>query len=196
MNVRMALVAVLLLGGSYRLAADLLRYDSVRDWRQWNLPLGAVELTARGVIQPTRIEKRTDAVRDLRAFEGGIRAAGSNRAAARFAIDGNPATGWAPDPADDPADWFIEIDLGRAVSAHSVTLVFDAEASPFALFDLLLSTGEPETDFIAAPIEGSLVYRVKERVKENDLHRLTYPIAHIDQEPIQFIRFVQHYKLL
>ena len=191
MNFRMALVALLILGGSQRLplAADELRYDSVRDWRPWNLPLGAVELTAQGAIQPTRIEKRTDAVRDLGAFEGGIRDAGSNRAAARFAIDGNPATGWAPDPAASPENWFIEIDLGRAVSAHSVTLVFDAEAPPFALFDLLLSTGEPETDFIAAPIEGSLVYRVKERVKENDLHRLTYPIAHIDQEPIQFIRF-------
>ena len=191
MNFRMALVALLILGGSQRLplAADELRYDSVRDWRPWNLPLGAVELTAQGAIQPTRIEKRTDAVRDLGAFEGGIRAAGSNRAAARFAIDGNPATGWAPDPAASPEDWFIEIDLGRAVSAHSVTLVFDTEAPPFALFDLLLSTGEPETDFIAAPIEGSLVYRVKERVKENDLHRLTYPIAQIDQEPIQFIRF-------
>ena len=189
MNFRMALVAVLILGGSHRLAADSLSYDSERDWRQWNLPLGAVELTAEGVIQPTRIEKRTDAVRDLAAFNGGIRDAGSNRAAARFAIDGNPETGWAPRPEDDPEDWFIEIDLGRAVSAHSVTLVFDSEAPPFALFDLLLSTGEPETDFIAAPIEGSLVYRVKERFKENDLHRLTYQIAHIDQEPIQFIRF-------
>ena len=187
MNFRMALAALIL--SSYPLAADQLRYDSARDWRQWNLPLGAVELTPSGVIQPTRIEKGTDAVRDLDEFGGGIRNAGSNRAAARFVIDGNPATGWAPDPEDDPEDWFIEIDLGRAVSAHSVTLVFDAEAPPFALFDLLLSTGEPETDFIAAPIEGSLVYRVKERFKENSRHRVTYQIEQIDEEPIQFIRF-------
>ena len=89
----------------------------------------------------------------------------------------------------DPGEWFIEIDLGRAVSAKSVTLVFDAEAPPFELFDLLLSTGEPETDFIAAPIEGSLVYRVKGRIKENSRHRVTYQIEQIDEEPIQFIRF-------
>ena len=190
MDFRIALVAVLVLGGSYPLAADQLRYDSVRDWRQWeDLPLGAVELTPSGLIQPTRIEKGTDAVRDLAEFGGGIHNAGSNRNTARLAIDGNPATGWAPDPEDDPDEWFIEIDLGRAVSANSVTLVFDAQAAPFALFDLLLSTGEPETDFIAAPVEGSLVYRVKERIKENSRHRVTYLIEKIDEEPIQFIRF-------
>ena len=190
MNFRMALTAVLVLGSSYPLAADQLRYDSARDWRQWeNLPLGAVELTPSGVIQPTRIEKGTDAVRDLDEFGGGIRNAGSNLNTARLAIDGDPATGWSPDPEANPDEWFIEIDLGRAVSARSVTLVFDAQAAPFALFDLLLSTGEPETDFIAAPIEGSLVYRVKERIKENSRHRVTYQIEQIDEEPIQFIRF-------
>ena len=189
MNVRMALVAVLVLGSSYPLAADQIRYDSARDWRQWNLPLGAVELTPSGAIQLTKIEKGTDAVRDLDEFGGGIRNAGSNLSTARLAIDGNPATGWAPDPEADPDERFIEINLGRAVSARSVTLVFDAQAAPFALFDLLLSTGEPETDFIAAPIEGSLVYRVKERIKENSRHRVTYHIEEIDEEPIQFIRF-------
>ena len=189
MNFHMALAAVLILG-SYPLAADQLRYDSARDWRQWgDLPLGAVELTPSGTIQLTKIEKGIDAVRDLDEFGGGIRNAGSNLNTARLAIDGNPATGWAPDPETDPGEWFIEIDLGRAVSAKSVTLVFDAEAPPFELFDLLLSTGEPETDFIAAPIEGSLVYRVKGRIKENSRHRVTYQIEQIDEEPIQFIRF-------
>ena len=190
MNFRIALATILVLGSSYPLAADQIRYDSARDWRQWeNLPLGAVELTPSGSIQPTRIEKGTDAVRDLADFGGGIRNAGSNLNTARLVIDGNPTTGWAPDPETEPDEWFIEVDLGRAVSAKSVTLVFDAEAPPFELFDLLLSTGEPETDFIAAPIEGSLVYRVKERVKENSHHRVTYLIEQIDEEPIQFIRF-------
>ena len=187
MNFRIVLAALIL--GSYPLAADQLRYDSARDWRQWHLPLGAVELTPSGTIQLTKIEKGIDAVRDLDAFGGGIHNAGSNLNAARLVIDGNPATSWAPDPEADPDEWFIEIDLGRAVSAKSVTLVFAAEAPPFELFDLLLSTGEPETDFIAAPIEGSLVYRVKERIKENTDHRVTYQIEQIDEEPIQFIRF-------
>ncbi len=189
MNFRTALAVVLVLGSSYPLSADQIRYDSVRDWRGWNLPLGAVELTPVGMIQPTRFEKGIDAVRNLSEFGGGIRNAGSNLNTAHLAIDGNPATGWAPDPQAAPDEWVIEIDLGRAVSAKSVTLVFAAEAPPFELFDLLLSTGEPETDFIAAPIEGSLVYRTKERFKENSRHRVTYQIEQIDEEPIQFIRF-------
>ena len=183
------LIFTLVLSGTQEVNAEQMRYNSARDWRQWELPLGAVDLSALGVIKPTRIERRTDAVRDLGAFDGGIRDAGSNLNIAHFAIDGDPTTGWAPDPEDDPDNWFIEVDLGRAISAHSVTLVFDAEAPPFALFDLLISTGEPETDFIAAPIEGSLIYRTKERFKENTRHRVTYQIEDIDSEPLKIIRF-------
>jgi len=165
------------------------RYDSARDWRQWQLPLGAVDLLPEGTIAPTRIRKSPDAVRDLDRFGGGIRKAGSNLQQAENIIDGDLSTGWAPNPDDDPSEWFIEVNLGRAISAHSVTLVFDAEAEPFELFDLLLSTGEPETDFIAAPIPGSLIYRVKERFKENDRHRVTFEFENIDDTPIKYVRF-------
>ncbi len=171
------------------LEAQQVRYDSARDWRQWELPLGAVDLLPEGTIAPTRIRKNSDAVADLARFGGGVLNAGSNLASARSIIDGDPSTGWAPDPEDDPSEWFIEVNLGRAVSANSVTLVFDAEAAPFELFDLLLSTGEPETDFIAAPIPGSLIYRVKERFKENDRHRVVFEIESIDETPIQYVRF-------
>lgn len=165
------------------------RYDSARDWRQWQLPIGAVDLLPEGTIAPTRIRKSPDAVRDLYRFGGGIRKAGSNLQQAENIIDGDLSTGWAPNPDDDPSEWFIEVNLGRAISAHSVTLVFDAEAEPFELFDLLLSTGEPETDFIAAPIPGSLIYRVKERFKENDRHRVTFEFENVDDTPIQYVRF-------
>ncbi len=171
------------------LAAQQVRYDSASDWRSWQLPLGAVDLLPEGTVVPTEIRKNTDAVRDAREFGGGIRNAGSNLNRAALAIDGDPATGWAPDPRDDAEDWFLEIDLGRAVSATSVTLVFAEDAPPFELFDLLLSTGEPETDFIAAPIAGSLVYRVKERFKENSRRRVTFIIENIDETLIQFLRF-------
>ena len=83
-----ALIASLTLAIASQLGADQIRYDSPRDWRQWELPLGAVDLTTLGVIQPTRIERRTNAVRNLNDFAGGIRNAGSNLARARFAIDG------------------------------------------------------------------------------------------------------------
>ena len=94
------------------IGADQLRYSSSRDWREWQLPLGAVEVMPNGSIQPVRIEKDIDATRDAVDLGGGIRRAGSNPRDAFKLIDGNPSTGWAPDPLDEPDDWFVEVDLG------------------------------------------------------------------------------------
>ena len=182
--------ALLSIVSTASLHAEQIRFDSAGQWRSWELPLGAIELTPDGVIKPVEIRQNIDAVRNLDQWEeGGIRNAGSNRADAELIFDGDPTTGWGPDPADDPKDWFIELNLGRGVSAYRVTLVFDQAAPPFELFDLFLSTGEPETDNIAAPIPGSLVYRVKERFKENTKHRVTYQIINADEMPIQYVRF-------
>ena len=118
--------------------ADQLRFSSARQWSDWQLPLGAVAVAPDGSIQPVRITKNIDAVRDALQLGGGIRRAGSNPRDANALLDGDPATGWAPSPDDDPDDWFVEIDLGRSVSAHSIALIFAADAPPFELFDLLL----------------------------------------------------------
>ena len=83
-------------------AADQLRFDSVRDWRDWQVPVGAVKIARTGSIQPVRVTKNTDAAHDARQLGGGIRRAGSNPRAAAALLDGNPATGWAPNPDDDP----------------------------------------------------------------------------------------------
>ncbi len=169
--------------------ADQLRFSAGRDWRDWQLPFGAVEVAPNGSIQPLRVTKNTDAVRDARQLGGGIRRTGSNPSDAVALLDGNLATGWAPNPADDPDDWFVEIDLGRSVSAHSIALVFAADAPPFELFDLLLSSGEPQLDQVANPIAGSLVYRIKERFKENAHHRVTFaPGDALYLTPIRYLQ--------
>ena len=167
--------------------ADQIRFDRPSEWRQWSLPLGAIQLDG-DVLRTVELRRGTDAISNLADFDGGIRAAGSNTATARRTIDGSEATGWEPDWDRPAEDWYIEIDLGRAVNASSVSLVFDDEAPAFELFDLLLSTGEPETDFIAAPIPGSLIYRIKERFKGNRQHIVTLPLEEPDSQPIQFIR--------
>tara|TARA_A100001037_G_scaffold131322_2_gene119127 strand:+ start:115 stop:2445 length:2331 start_codon:yes stop_codon:yes gene_type:complete len=183
-----ATLALLLLF-SISTAADQLRYDSARDWREWQLPLGAIEILPNGSLQPVRIKKNIDAARDAHDLGGGIRRAGSNPRNARQIIDGDPLTGWAPDPADDPADWFVEVDLGRSVSARSITLHFAANAPPFELFDLLLSAGEPQLDRVANPVAGSLIYRMRERVKENNRHTITYaPGDALYLTPIRFLQ--------
>ena len=171
------------------LSAEKLRFDTARDWRQWQLPYGAIELTPTGIIQPIRIRKTPNVSLNATAFGGGIRNAGTNQQAASLVMDGDQTTGWSIDPDDDPDDWFIEIDLGRGVSAIDVTLIFDQAAPPFELFDLLFSTGEPKTDNVRNTIEGTLVYRIRERFKENQRHRIVYELdrPHI-HTPFQFLR--------
>lgn len=169
--------------------ADQLRFSSARQWSDWQLPLGAVEVGPNGSIQPVRVTKNTDAARDALQLGGGIRRAGSNPRDANALLDGNPATGWAPNPDDDPDDWFVEIDLGRSVSARSITLIFADNAPPFELFDLLLSSGEPQLNQVASPIEGSLIYRIKERFKENARHRVAFaPGDALYLTPIRYLQ--------
>ncbi len=181
-----ALLLVLLVSAA---DADQLRFSSARQWSDWQLPLGAVEVAPNGSIQPLRVTKNTDAVRDALQLGGGIRRAGSNPRDAVALLDGNPATGWAPSAGDDPDDWFVEIDLGRSVSARSIALIFAADAPPFELFDLLLSSGEPQLDQVANPIAGSLIYRIKERFKENARHRVTFaPGDALYLTPIRYLQ--------
>ena len=169
--------------------ADQLRFSSARQWSDWQLPLGAVEIAATGSIQPVRVAKNTNAALDALQLGGGIHRAGSNPRDAHALLDGNSATGWAPNPDDDPDDWFVEIDLGRSVSTRSIALIFADDAPPFELFDLLLSSGEPQLDQVANPIEGSLLYRIKERFKENARHRVAFaPGDALYLTPIRFLQ--------
>ncbi len=170
------------------LSAESLRFDAANEWQTWPLPLGIVALDDAGVIRPVEIRKNPDPVRDAAAFGGGIHAAGSNSLAAARAIDGDQQTGWSPNLADDLDDWWIEIDLGRAVAARRVVLTFLETAPPCALFDVLLSTGEPAIDVVGNPIEGSLVYRVQERFKENQRPQVALELDPVRDPFVQFIR--------
>ena len=181
-------VACVLLWFSSLSSAEQIRFDTVGEWQSWPLPLGVVTLDETGSIRPVEIRKNIDPVRNLAAFGGGIHAAGSRPRVAARAIDGDVLSGWGPDPDDDPGDWWIEIDLGRAVAAQRVSLVFRETAPPFPLFDLFLSTGEPAVDVVANPIEGSLVYRFKERFKENEKHRVTIELDPVRDPFVQFLR--------
>lgn len=168
--------------------AEELRFDSIRDWQSWDIPQGIVTLGTDGVIRPVEIRKNINASLNATALGGGVHKTGSNPFQAATVFDGDPTTGWAPDSAAVADDWFIEIDLGRAVSAYRVTLRFDESAAPFELFDLLLSTGEPAIDVVGNPIEGTLVYRVTERYKANDRHQVTFELDQPLHTPIRYVR--------
>lgn len=187
--VQAILCSWVVLGLSAAVAAEQIRFDTVEQWREWPLPMGIVALDATGTVRPVEIGKNVDPVRNAAAFGGGIRAAGSNAFAAARLIDGDASTGWSPDPTANPEDWWVEIDLGRAVAARRIMLVFAQEAPALALFDVFLSTGEPAVDVVGNPIEGSLIYRTKQRFKENTRHRITIELDPVRDPLLQFIRF-------
>ncbi len=179
----------IVLGLSAAIAAEQIRFDTAEQWREWPLPMGIVQLDQAGIVRPVEIRKNVDPVRNAAAFGGGIRAVGSNAFTADRLIDGDSSTGWSPDPAANPEDWWVEIDLGRAVAARRITLVFAEEAPPLALFDVFLSTGEPAVDVVGNPIEGSLIYRTKQRFKENAKHRINIELDPVRDPLLQFMRF-------
>ena len=168
-------------------AGDELRFDTAARWRQWALPLGAVELTRDGSVQPVAVRRNNNALQNAVAFGGGISRVGSNPAAALQVLDGDAGTGWSPDLDAAAADWFIEADLGRVVSAHRVHLLFAEDGPPFEIFDLLLSTGEQFRDETRTQVEGTLAYRIKERFTE-DRRRITYELNPDEPFPVHFVR--------
>ena len=167
--------------------ADEIRFASRRDWQAWPLP-GTVELTPQGALKPIVARRDINAALNAAAFGGGIRRAGSNLRDAPLVMDGDRSTGWHPHLDDPPASWNIEVDLGRGVSARRVKLIFDPQGPAPALFDLLLSTGEHAVDEVDNPIAGTVIYRRRERFKENVRHEITYELDQSFHTPIQYVR--------
>ena len=58
-------------------------------------------------------------------------------------IDGDPATYWQPDIADQLVDWSVDIDLGRPVLAREIKLIFPDEegARPLRQFSVFITQG-------------------------------------------------------
>ena len=103
-------------------------FDTRSAWQEWAYPIRAVDLQATGRIQPVSVRKNIDAVRNAEDFGGGIRRVGSNARDASLIIDGDLATSWAPDPADGLENAYIELDLGRLVTASQIVITFDESA--------------------------------------------------------------------
>ena len=134
-------------------SSETLTFQGQDAWATWQVPLGLTEVGENGQLQLVKFRKDINAVADAHRFSyesksrgqvaGGIWEATSNPADADYIIDGDLQTFWRPDPADAVEDWAIEIDLGRAVLAREIRLVFpdDEDARPFRQFTVYGSTG-------------------------------------------------------
>ena len=133
--------------------SETLTFQGRGAWATWQMPFGLTEVGENGQLQLVKFRKDINAVADAHRFSyeskrrgrvtGGIWEAASNPADADHIIDGDVQTFWRPDPADAIEDWAIEIDLGRAVLAREIRLVFpDAEdVRPFRQFTVYGSPG-------------------------------------------------------
>ena len=170
MTITRALCLVIALG-SFAFG-ERVSFNSRSAWQEWTHPVGAVELQATGRIQPVPVRKNIDAVRNAGHFGGGIRSVGSNTRDAGRIMDGNPATSWSPDPADGLENAYVELDLGRLVTASEIVITFDKSAPPFEFFTILLSSGEKFFTNALVPVEGSLGYGLSKGVGFNESHEL------------------------
>ena len=137
----------------YRLTSTEVVVDRAGHWSAWQLPEGALELAADGTVSPRGLRRRANAALDAHEYTailagadtvtGGVYAIGSGEATGSLVRDGDPLTWWEPDPADDVEDWYVEIDLGRAVIAEQVVVRFapEGEGDPFLKFRVRLSNG-------------------------------------------------------
>ena len=117
--------------------SETLTFQGRDAWATWQVPFGLTEVGENGQLQLVKFRKDINAVADAHRFAyesksrgrttGGIWEAASNPADADNIIDGDLQTFWRPDPADAVEDWAIEIDLGRAVLAREIRLVFPDE---------------------------------------------------------------------
>ena len=133
--------------------SETLTFQGRDAWATWQMPFGLTEVGENGQLQLVKFRKDINAVADAHRFSyeskrrgrvtGGVWEAASNPADAEHIIDGDVQTFWRPDPADAIEDWAIEIDLGRAVLAREIRLVFpDAEdVRPFRQFTVYGSPG-------------------------------------------------------
>ena len=168
---------------------EVYRVDRRAQWRQWTFPAGTLAFSPNGSVTPVEFKGEHNAAANADEFthelvsgkemRGGAWKAGSNLATAGRAIDGRAHTFWQPDPDAPLEDWWIEINLGRAVLVSEIRLIFpDQEgARPFREFRVFGSEGRRVTrqDIFSfhliggttKPIdETEVIYDVKPLVRE------------------------------
>jgi hypothetical protein len=143
-------VAALLASASGVLAQDLVFSGS--DFESWDGPEGLVTVQSDG-IEVTRFGRSFNAVANASDFSsivigdlyGSVRPVRtpSNQADAHLVADQDPNTWWQPVADDATEKFWVELDLGRAVIADKIRVIFPdtTDARPFTFFSVFTSPG-------------------------------------------------------
>ncbi len=138
----------------YRLLGNQVSIDQAEDWKAWDAPPGVQVVRDDATVEPRFLRGDINVTLDAKNFiyvnpfvsndtlQGGVHSAGSNLADGPLVLDGDLSTYWEP-LADTPIDnWFLEVDLGRAIVAHRVVLRFADAGDPFLKFRVVASDGQ------------------------------------------------------
>lgn len=169
---------------SLPLAAAELTVTNESDWQRWSRPGDAMMITD-GTIGPTFVRSQLNAVNNALSFDGGVHRAGTSPTTAAALIDGDPSSAWSPTGSASLSDWWIEIDLGRVVSAHYIELEFDAAGPAVEFFRIFSSDGEPFFSSAGVSIDATLRYNRRERFSFNEDHTVRLDL---DLAPVRYVR--------
>jgi hypothetical protein len=165
--------------------AEQVSFNTRSSWLEWTLPTGAVDIGPTGKIIPAEVRKDINAVLDASDFDGGIRAVGSGARSAVDIMDGDLSTGWQPDESAAADAWWIEIDLGRMVTAEKIRIHFAEDAAPMEFFTVRLSSGEQFFTNALVPIAGTIVYGQSQTFGFNEDHNIELQQSHIQVNVIR-----------
>ena len=136
----------------YRLLRDQVSVSTPEQWEAWTAAAGVRVVGEDGTVAPRFLRQGINAALNADRFAyvsegdtlfGGVRSAGSQLETAALAIDGDVESFWEPDRDSPLRDWFLEMDLGRAVIVERIVVRFAAEGlgDPFLKFRVLISDG-------------------------------------------------------
>ena len=167
--------------------------DSRAQWDQWESVPNTIQVTDEGV-RPVFIRKSTilnideqptvvpgiNAVLNATGFGGGVSKVGSNATSAGNLTDGRMDTYWTHDMSDPLEDWWVQIDLGRMVSATRIVLKFVGEevGDPFLHFKITTSQGERTV--------GPLLFRTRFTTNKPIKNERVFEIDLTDQLPTKW----------
>ncbi len=135
----------------YRLLSNRVVVSTPAHWQAWQSTPGVRVIEPDGTVRPRLVRSVANAVSDAGLFRrieaeedtvyGGIWATGSNTAEAAKIIDGDLQTYWEPSRDNPIENWYVEVDLGRAVLARRVVVRFAESGDPFLKFRVMISDG-------------------------------------------------------
>ena len=191
----LSLAALVLAAYAQTRSADLevYRVDRRAEWQQWTFPAGTLAISPTGSVTPAEFKGLHNAAVNAREFthelvsgkemRGGAWKAGTNLATAGRAIDGRAHTFWQPDPDAPLEDWWIEINLGRAVLVSEIRLIFpDQEgARPFREFRVFGSEGRRVTrqDIFSFHLIGGTTKPIDETEVSYDVKPLVREVTRV-----------------